>query len=86
MIFSHVYVVGAQYIPVYNLCGLYVKARPLEKSLNTTSVISGDIAGRTIELTIGMSKVEWERTNCGVFLYWRGRLIEVGLADIALND
>ncbi|XP_048541505.1 MORC family CW-type zinc finger protein 3-like isoform X2 [Triticum urartu] len=56
--------------------GSKVKARPLDKSLNTTSVISGDIAGRTIELTIGMSKVEWERTNCGVFLYWRGRLIE----------
>ncbi|KAI4971139.1 hypothetical protein ZWY2020_002053 [Hordeum vulgare] len=56
--------------------GSQVKARPLDKSLNTTSVISGDIAGRTIELTIGMSKLEWERTNCGVFLYWRGRLIE----------
>lgn len=66
--------------------GFQVKACPFDKTLNTTSVISGDIAGRTIELTIGMSKAEWERTNCGVFLYWRGRLIEVGLAVIVLND
>uniref|UniRef100_A0A453BEQ3 Uncharacterized protein n=1 Tax=Aegilops tauschii subsp. strangulata TaxID=200361 RepID=A0A453BEQ3_AEGTS len=49
--------------------GLRVKARPLGKTLNTTSVISGDIAGRTIQLTIGMGKAEWDRTNCGVFLY-----------------
>nr|CAB3468446.1 unnamed protein product [Digitaria exilis] len=56
--------------------GSLVKSRPLAKTLNKTSVISGEIMGRTIELTLGRSKVEWDRTNCGIFLYWHGRLIE----------
>jgi hypothetical protein len=33
--------------------------------------------GKTIKLTLGMSNVEYERMNCGIFLYWHGRLIEV---------
>ncbi|XP_039807350.1 MORC family CW-type zinc finger protein 3-like isoform X2 [Panicum virgatum] len=56
--------------------GSLVKSRPLAKTLNKTSVISGEIMGRTILLTLGRSKVEWDRTNCGIFLYWHGRLIE----------
>ncbi|KAG2612916.1 hypothetical protein PVAP13_4KG321600 [Panicum virgatum] len=56
--------------------GSLVKTRPLAKTLNKTSVISGEIMGRTIVLTLGRSKVEWDRTNCGIFLYWHGRLIE----------
>lgn len=32
---------------------------------------------REVLLTLGRSKVEWERMNCGMFLYWHGRLIEV---------
>lgn len=32
---------------------------------------------RSIELTLGRSKVEWEPANCGIFLDWHGRLIEV---------
>ena len=61
-----------------------VKSRPLAKTLNKTSVVSGEIMGRTILLTLGRSKVEWDRTNCGIFLYWHGRLIEVRLAVLAL--
>ena len=61
-----------------------VKSRPLVKTLNKTSVVSGEIMGRTILLTLGRSKVEWDRTNCGIFLYWHGRLIEVRLAVLAL--
>uniref|UniRef100_A0ACD5WTM1 Uncharacterized protein n=2 Tax=Avena sativa TaxID=4498 RepID=A0ACD5WTM1_AVESA len=53
-----------------------VKARPLDKTLNKTSVISDVIMGKTIQLTLGRSTVEFDRTNCGVFLYWHGRLIE----------
>jgi hypothetical protein len=60
-----------------------VKSRPLAKTLNKTSVVSGEIMGRTILLTLGRSKVEWDRTNCGIFLYWHGRLIEVRLAVLA---
>ncbi|KAF8687781.1 hypothetical protein HU200_042717 [Digitaria exilis] len=56
--------------------GSLVKSRPLAKTLNKTSVMSGEIMGRTIELTLGRSKAEWDRTNCGIFLYWHDRLIE----------
>ncbi|KAM0918983.1 hypothetical protein ACQ4PT_008414 [Festuca glaucescens] len=56
--------------------GSQVKARPLDKTLNKTSVISDVIMGKTIQLTLGRSTVEFDRTNCGVFLYWHGRLIE----------
>uniref|UniRef100_I1QDZ9 CW-type domain-containing protein n=1 Tax=Oryza glaberrima TaxID=4538 RepID=I1QDZ9_ORYGL len=56
--------------------GSSVKTRPLAKTLNKTSVISGEIMGRTIQLTLGRSNVEWDRMNCGIFLYWHGRLIE----------
>ncbi|KAJ1259943.1 hypothetical protein BS78_10G194400 [Paspalum vaginatum] len=56
--------------------GSLVKSRPLAKTLNKTSVMSGEIMGRAILLTLGRSKVEWDRTNCGIFLYWHGRLIE----------
>uniref|UniRef100_A0A0A9DMR8 CW-type domain-containing protein n=1 Tax=Arundo donax TaxID=35708 RepID=A0A0A9DMR8_ARUDO len=56
--------------------GSLVKSRPLAKTLNKTSVMSGEIMGRTVLLTLGRSKVEWDRMNCGIFLYWHGRLIE----------
>ncbi|TVU08199.1 hypothetical protein EJB05_41591, partial [Eragrostis curvula] len=56
--------------------GSSVKSRPLAKTLNNTSVVSGEIMGRSIVLTLGRSKVEWDRMNCGIFLYWHGRLIE----------
>lgn len=56
--------------------GSLVKTRPLAKSLNKTSVMSGEIMGRTIQLTLGRSNIEWDRMNCGIFLYWHGRLIE----------
>lgn len=65
-------------------CTWQVKSRPLAKTLNKTSVMSGEIMGRTILLTLGRSKVEWDRTNCGVFLYWHGRLIEVRLVIMVL--
>lgn len=48
----------------------------LENSLHKKSLISDEIMGRTIHLTLGRSDVEWGRVNCGVFLYWHGRLIE----------
>uniref|UniRef100_A0A8R7RGW8 Morc S5 domain-containing protein n=1 Tax=Triticum urartu TaxID=4572 RepID=A0A8R7RGW8_TRIUA len=48
----------------------------LEKTLRNTSVLSGEIMGRTIQLTLGTSDVEWGRMNRGIFLYWHGRLIE----------
>jgi hypothetical protein len=56
----------------------------LEKSLDKKSFITDEIMGRTINLTLGRSDVEWGRVNCGVFLYWHGRLIEVGLV-VVLN-
>uniref|UniRef100_A0A0E0C932 CW-type domain-containing protein n=1 Tax=Oryza meridionalis TaxID=40149 RepID=A0A0E0C932_9ORYZ len=64
--------------PRMKICvqGSSVKTRPLAKTLNKTSVISGEIMGRTVQLTLGRSNVEWDRMNCGIFLYWHGRLIE----------
>ena len=57
----------------------------MDKTLNKTSVISDVIMGKTIQLTLGRSTVEFDRTNCGVFLYWHGRLIEVGLTVTIFN-
>ncbi|KAL5707255.1 hypothetical protein ACHQM5_025324 [Ranunculus cassubicifolius] len=56
--------------------GSVVKSRPLAKSLNKTAIIKGDILGKSVELTLGRSQLEWEQMNCGIFLYWHGRLIE----------
>nr|CAD1839276.1 unnamed protein product [Ananas comosus var. bracteatus] len=56
--------------------GSLVKCQPLAKSLNKTAIISGDVMGKAIQLTLGRSNIEWQRMNCGIFLYWHGRLIE----------
>lgn len=56
--------------------GSMVKIRPLAKSLNKTRVVKDVLLGKTVELTLGRSQEERERGNCGVFLYWHGRLIE----------
>ncbi|XP_039125085.1 ATPase MORC2A-like isoform X1 [Dioscorea cayenensis subsp. rotundata] len=56
--------------------GSLVKSRPLAKSLNKTFVVQGNVKDVALQLTLGRSQVEWERLNCGIFLYWHGRLIE----------
>ncbi|XP_050906292.1 uncharacterized protein LOC127119957 isoform X1 [Lathyrus oleraceus] len=53
-----------------------VKSRPLANFLTNTVIVSGDILGRPVELTLGFSQLEWDQASCGVFLYWHGRLIE----------
>ncbi|GAY59444.1 hypothetical protein CUMW_194530 [Citrus unshiu] len=50
--------------------------RPLAKSLNKTCVETGIIMGKSAHLTLGRCQLEWEQMNCGIFLYWHGRLIE----------
>jgi len=66
---------------VYNIIISFVfaqvKSRPLSKFLTQTVIETGDILGRPVELILGFSQLEWERANCGMFLYWHGRLIEV---------
>ena len=54
-----------------------VKIRPLAKSLNKTRVVKDVLLDKTVELTLGRSEEERKRGNCGIFLYWHGRLIEV---------
>jgi hypothetical protein len=55
-----------------------VKTRRLHKSLNRTQVFKGTLfGGKQVELTIGRIQAERDRGNCGIFLYWHGRLIEV---------
>ncbi|KAF8406746.1 hypothetical protein HHK36_008838 [Tetracentron sinense] len=56
--------------------GSLVKSRPLAKSLNKTAIVNGDIMGKPVQLILGRSQLEWEQVNCGIFLYWHGRLIE----------
>ncbi|XAR73660.1 hypothetical protein NMG60_11007701 [Bertholletia excelsa] len=56
--------------------GSLVKSRPLAKSLNGTVVKHGKIMGKPVELILGRCQIEWEQANCGIFLYWHGRLIE----------
>ncbi|GKV21865.1 hypothetical protein SLEP1_g31802 [Rubroshorea leprosula] len=56
--------------------GSLVKSRPLQKSLNKTSIETGNIMGKPLHLTLGFCQLEWEQANCGIFLYWHGRLIE----------
>ncbi|KAL6504291.1 hypothetical protein OROGR_026214 [Orobanche gracilis] len=56
--------------------GSLVKSRPLAKSLNKTVVQTGVVLGKPLKLTLGRSQLEWEQANCGIFLYWHGRLIE----------
>ncbi|KAG8660127.1 MORC family CW-type zinc finger protein 3 isoform X1 [Manihot esculenta] len=56
--------------------GSLVKSRPLAKSLNNTCEANGIIMGKRVHLTLGRCQLEWEQANCGIFLYWHGRLIE----------
>ncbi|CAK9141232.1 unnamed protein product [Ilex paraguariensis] len=56
--------------------GSLVKSRPLAKSLNKTVVENGVIMEKSVQLTLGRCQLEWEQANCGIFLYWHGRLIE----------
>ncbi|KAL2927908.1 MORC family CW-type zinc finger protein 3 [Bienertia sinuspersici] len=56
--------------------GSLVRSRPLAKSLNKTTVINDEVMGKQLQLTLGRSQVEWDEANCGIFLYWHGRLIE----------
>ncbi|KAM7523934.1 hypothetical protein LguiA_013836 [Lonicera macranthoides] len=56
--------------------GSLVKSIPLAKSLNKTVVENGIIMGKPVQLTLGRCQLEWEQANCGIFLYWHGRLIE----------
>ncbi|GAY59443.1 hypothetical protein CUMW_194530 [Citrus unshiu] len=37
---------------------------------------TGIIMGKSAHLTLGRCQLEWEQMNCGIFLYWHGRLIE----------
>ncbi|KAK2999230.1 hypothetical protein RJ639_023652, partial [Escallonia herrerae] len=56
--------------------GSLVRSRPLARTLNKTVVESGNILGKPVQLTLGRCQLEREQANCGIFLYWHGRLIE----------
>ncbi|VFQ75528.1 unnamed protein product [Cuscuta campestris] len=56
--------------------GAQVQSCSLARSLNNTVVENGNILGRPVQLTLGRNQMEWENANCGIFLYWHGRLIE----------
>ncbi|XP_054775885.1 uncharacterized protein LOC129284428 [Prosopis cineraria] len=53
-----------------------VRSRPLGNFLTKTVIETGFVLGKHVHLILGFSQLEWEQANCGIFLYWRGRLIE----------
>ncbi|KAL8251542.1 hypothetical protein R6Q59_035235 [Mikania micrantha] len=56
--------------------GSLVKSRPLAKFLHKTSIENGFVLGKSVQLILGHSQLDLEQGNCGIFLYWHGRLIE----------
>ena len=40
-------------------------------------MLNAEIMGKQVQLTLGRCRIEWDEANGGIFLYWRGRLIEV---------
>ncbi|KAI5683904.1 hypothetical protein M9H77_05132 [Catharanthus roseus] len=56
--------------------GAPVKTRPLAKTLHNTVVKNGVILGKPVQFILGRCQLAWEQANCGIFLYWHGRLIE----------
>lgn len=59
-----------------NVQGSLVKSRPLARFLHKTSIENGSVLGKPVELILGQSQLDLEQGNCGIFLYWHGRLIE----------
>ncbi|KAJ9557553.1 hypothetical protein OSB04_012167 [Centaurea solstitialis] len=62
--------------------GSLVKSRPLARFLHKTTIENGIVLGKPVQLILGHSQLDLEQGNCGIFLYWHGRLIEV-ILDIA---
>ncbi|XP_071711197.1 uncharacterized protein [Rutidosis leptorrhynchoides] len=56
--------------------GSLVKSRPLARFLHKTSIENGSVSGKPVQLILGHSQMDLEQGNCGIFLYWHGRLIE----------
>ncbi|XP_024978756.1 MORC family CW-type zinc finger protein 2B-like isoform X2 [Cynara cardunculus var. scolymus] len=56
--------------------GSLVKSRPLARFLHKTSIENGFVLGKPVQLILGHSQLDLEQGNCGIFLYWHGRLIE----------
>ncbi|KAI3668910.1 hypothetical protein L6452_40127 [Arctium lappa] len=61
--------------------GSLVKSRPLARFLQKTTTENGFVLGKPVQLILGHSQLDLEQGNCGFFLYWHGRLIEVALAE-----
>ncbi|KAI5066878.1 hypothetical protein GOP47_0017406 [Adiantum capillus-veneris] len=56
--------------------GTLVGTRSLQQSLCKRKVLDDVLGGKKVKLTLGFSQEERARGNCGIFLYWHGRLIE----------
>ncbi|GJX88385.1 MORC family CW-type zinc finger protein 2B-like protein isoform X1, partial [Tanacetum coccineum] len=56
--------------------GSLVKSRPLARFLHKTNIENGFVLGKQVQLVLGHSQPDLEQGNCGIFLYWHGRLIE----------
>ncbi|CAM6084749.1 unnamed protein product [Calypogeia fissa] len=61
---------------IIKIQGSKVATKRLAASLSKTQIAKGKVLGKQVELTLGRSSEEYRNANCGVFLYWHGRLIE----------
>ncbi|EFJ08211.1 hypothetical protein SELMODRAFT_429149 [Selaginella moellendorffii] len=61
---------------IVSIQGKKVTTKCLAKTLNSTWVTSATLMGKPVQLTLGVMELERKRGNCGIFLYWHGRLVE----------
>ncbi|XP_002986649.2 MORC family CW-type zinc finger protein 3 [Selaginella moellendorffii] len=61
---------------IVSIQGKKVTTKCLAKTLNSTWVTRATLMGKPVQLTLGVMELERKRGNCGIFLYWHGRLVE----------
>lgn len=71
---------------VKNVLCVQVRTVKLADSLHSTKRVHGTILDKPVELTLGFRHVEYERGNCGIFLYWHKRLIQVKFLSGTLHS
>lgn len=53
-----------------------VRTVKLADDLHQTKQYRGSILGKRVVLTLGFRQIEFDRVNCGNFMYWHKRLIK----------
>ena len=53
-----------------------VRTVKLADDLHQTKRYRGSVLGKRVVLTLGFRQIEFDRVNCGIFMYWHKRLIK----------